>query len=82
MQAVQPALLPTWEAELGWSKTDLSAGFTLALVASALLAPLAGRLIDHGHGRAVLAVYTMQRQDDGAWRINGCRLYPAPGPGV
>ena len=50
-----PALLPAWEADLGWSKADLSAGFTLALVASALLAPLAGRLIDHGHGRAVLA---------------------------
>jgi len=49
-----PALLPVWEANLGWSKTDLSIAFTLALVASALLAPVAGRLIDHGHGRKVL----------------------------
>lgn len=49
-----PALLPAWEADLGWSKTDLSIAFTLALVASAMLAPVAGRLIDHGHARKVL----------------------------
>jgi MFS family permease len=46
-----PALLPAWEAELGWTKTELSGAFTLALVVSAALAPVAGRLIDSGHGR-------------------------------
>ncbi len=50
-----PALLPAWEADLGWSKTELSAAFTLALVVSAALAPVAGRLIDHGFGRQVFA---------------------------
>ncbi len=35
-----PALLPEWEAELGWSKTELSTAFTLALVGSARLAPV------------------------------------------
>ncbi len=50
-----PALLPVWERELGWSKTELSAAFTLALVVSAVLAPVAGRLIDHGWGRQVFA---------------------------
>ena len=49
-----PALLPIWEADLGWSKTDLSLAFTLALVVSACFAPLAGRLNDHGHGVLVL----------------------------
>lgn len=49
-----PALLPVWEADLGWSKTDLSLAFTLALVVSACFAPLAGRLIDHGRGVVVL----------------------------
>jgi len=29
-------------------------------------------------GRSVLAVYTMQQQEDGTWRINGCSLYPVP----
>ena len=29
-------------------------------------------------GMAVLAVYTMQQQPDGAWKINGCSLYPVP----
>ena len=48
---VFPALLPVWEAELGWSKTELSLGFTAALLVSATLAPLAGRLIDRGRGR-------------------------------
>ena len=46
-----PALLPAWEQDLGWSKTELSATFTLSLAVSALLAPVAGRLIDHGRGR-------------------------------
>lgn len=31
------------------------------------------RMTDAG-GRAWLAVYPMQRQPDGGWRINGCRL--------
>lgn len=50
-----PALLPTWQAALGWSKSELSGAFTLALVVSAIAAPLAGSLIDRGYGRAVLA---------------------------
>ena len=50
-----PALLPHWEADLGWSKTELSAAFTLALVASALIAPVWGRFIDQGHGRILFA---------------------------
>ena len=49
-----PALLLEWERDLGWSKTELSGAFTLALAVSALLAPVAGRLIDHGLGRYVL----------------------------
>ena len=48
-----PALLPTWERELGWSKTELSFAFTLSLVAAASLAPVAGRLIDRGFARAI-----------------------------
>ena len=50
-----PALLPAWERELGWSKTELSFAFTLSLVVSASLVPVAGRLIDRGHARAVFA---------------------------
>jgi len=46
-----PALLLVWERDLGWSKTELSGAFTLSLVVSALLAPVVGRLIDHGLGR-------------------------------
>lgn len=43
-----PALLLEWERNLGWSKTELSGAFTLSLVVSAVLAPVVGRLIDHG----------------------------------
>ena len=48
-----PALLLQWERDLGWSKIELSGALTLALVVSALLAPVVGRLIDHGLGRYV-----------------------------
>jgi len=50
-----PALIARWEADLGWSKSTLTTGLTLALVASALAAPLAGRLIDRGHARLLLS---------------------------
>ena len=50
-----PALLPTWESDLGFSKTTLTGAFTASLVVSAVLAPLAGRLIDRGYGRSVFA---------------------------
>ena len=48
-----PALLPEWERELGWSKTKLSIAFTLSLVVSASLVPVAGRLIDRGSAHAI-----------------------------
>ena len=54
-----PALLPAWERDLGWSKTELSLAFTLSLVVSASLVPVAGRLIDRGHARAIFAGGTM-----------------------
>ena len=50
-----PALLPTWEMDLGFSKTTLTGAFTLSLIVSAVLAPMAGRQIDHGRGRLVFA---------------------------
>ena len=48
-----PALLPAWERDLGWSKTELSFAFTLSLVVSASLVPVAGRLIDRGLARTI-----------------------------
>ncbi len=48
-----PALMLEWERSLGWSKTELSGALTLSLVISAVLAPVVGRLIDHGLGRFV-----------------------------
>ncbi len=50
-----PALLLRFEAELGWSRASLSLAFTLAVATSALAAPFAGRLVDRGHGRWLLA---------------------------
>ena len=48
------ALLLTWEQDLGWAKTDLTLGFSLAILAAAVASPLAGRVIDAGHGRWAL----------------------------
>ncbi|MEM9442530.1 MAG: MFS transporter [Pseudomonadota bacterium] len=50
-----PAFLLIWESDLGWSKTELSGAFTVALIVSALLAPLVGRLIDRGHATLIFA---------------------------
>ncbi len=48
------ALMLRWEAATGWSKPDLAFGLTLAVAASALGAPIAGRLVDRGRGRALM----------------------------
>jgi predicted MFS family arabinose efflux permease len=51
---VFPAMLPRWEADLGWSKTEIAGALTASLVVAALAAPWIGALIDRGHGRAVM----------------------------
>jgi MFS family permease len=53
MYYLSPALLLEWEGELGWSKTELSGAFTMALVVSAALAPVVGRIIDRGFGSRI-----------------------------
>jgi predicted MFS family arabinose efflux permease len=50
------ALVRPWQQALGWDKAALAAGPTLALLIAAVLAPLAGRLVDRGHGPAALTV--------------------------
>ncbi len=54
-----PALIAHWEADLGWSKTELAGAYTFALICSAAGAPWVGSLIDRGHGRAVLTISTV-----------------------
>ncbi len=81
-------LLAWWEEDLGWSKTDLSAGLTLALIASAAFAPLVGRMIDRGRGRylltfgpvvaalllLVLSQVQTQAQFLAVWILLGCTM--------
>ena len=55
---VFPAMLPEWERDMGWSKTEISGAFTLALAAAALMAPISGRLIDGGAARVIHPVGT------------------------
>jgi MFS family permease len=47
-------LIEPMERELGWSKSALTAAFSLALGSSALFSVPVGRLIDLGHGRAIM----------------------------
>lgn len=49
-----PASLLRWEIALGWSKTELTLAITIATLASALGAPVAGRIIDRAHGPAMM----------------------------
>lgn len=53
---VFPALLLRWEQDLGWSKADLTAGITMAVLVSAAASPVTGRIIDRGHGARMVAV--------------------------
>jgi len=48
------ALLLPWELETALSKAELSLGLTAAILVSALMAPVFGRVIDDGHGRLLL----------------------------
>lgn len=50
-----PALVLYWEADLGWETTWIMGAFTGALLVSAFASPLAGRLIDNGYGRYLMA---------------------------
>lgn len=50
-----PALLVRWEFSFAWSRADLTAAITLAVFLSALMSPLAGRMIDGGRGPQMMA---------------------------
>ena len=54
-----PALLVHWEADLGWSKTELTGAFTASIAMSALFSPVVGNLVDRGHGAMVLSGGTL-----------------------
>jgi len=49
-------MMPIWETDLGWSRTFVSGSVALALVVMAILAPVAGRLVDLQGSRNVLAL--------------------------
>lgn len=51
-----PALLLHWEADLAWSKSELTAAVTLALLISAGCSPFTGRVIDKGFGPELMAL--------------------------
>ena len=47
-----PALLPVWEADMGWSRSEISGAFTASLIVTALASPRMGTLIDRGRQSA------------------------------
>lgn len=49
------ALLLNWEQATGMSKGELTGSFTVAMLISALVSPLAGRAVDAGKGRWLLS---------------------------
>jgi predicted MFS family arabinose efflux permease len=51
-----PAVLPDLLHETGWSKGDLALGPTLSYLVMAGLTPLTGRVVDRGHGGALVVV--------------------------
>jgi MFS family permease len=49
-------MMPIWEGELGWSRGFISGGVAVALIVMAILAPLAGRLVDRQGSRNSLVI--------------------------
>ena len=49
-------VMPVWSAELGWTRSFVSGTGAAALMAMAIVAPFAGRLVDRHGPSAVLAV--------------------------
>ncbi|MDE2792593.1 MAG: MFS transporter [Paracoccaceae bacterium] len=85
---VFPALLLRWERNTDWSKAELTAAITLAVLISAAASPLAGRTIDKGHGAALaggcavvggvglflLSLVTELRQFYAVWALIGIAM--------
>lgn len=55
-RAVVGLMMPVWEPEFGWSRSYFSAAISGALIMMAVLAPLAGRLVDRQGARSVLVL--------------------------
>lgn len=49
-------MMPIWERDLGWSRSFVSGGVALALIVMAVLAPVAGRLVDLQGSRNALTL--------------------------
>lgn len=49
-------MMPIWEGDLGWSRSFISGGVAAALIVMAILAPLAGRLVDRRGSRSALVI--------------------------
>ncbi|MGD1923242.1 MAG: MFS transporter [Paracoccaceae bacterium] len=49
-----PALLPVWEADLGWSRGEISGALTASMIVTALMSLRMGTLIDRGHAEKML----------------------------
>lgn len=54
-----PALLPVWEADLGWSRSEISTAFTASLIVTALASPRIGAFIDRGFARSMFVGATV-----------------------
>jgi len=53
-----PALIIWWEADFGWSRSEITAALTFAVFASAIFSPISGALIDRGLGSYTLPIGT------------------------
>ena len=70
-----PGLVLFWTRDLGWSKSTLAGGPMLAILISAALAPVMGRLVDRGRGPEAMAAGALL----GALALAGMALVQTPG---
>lgn len=51
---VFPALIVRWEADFGWTRSEITGALTFAIFTAAIFSPISGRLIDKGFGPYML----------------------------
>ena len=66
------ALILFWQADLGWGKSAFATGPLLAILISAALAPVVGRVVDRGRGPEAMTAGSVVGGLALVW-LAGCR---------
>lgn len=63
-------MMPVWELDFGWTRSFTSGTAATALVVMAILAPIAGRLVDR-HGSRTVMIFGLSALATGSFLVSG-----------